>query len=398
MAKPKGGDPPSDLESEMTPEDDRLTLEDETAAGRSERLELSQERRTERLARRRSDRQFMGVLLIFAVLFFGIGIVLARTVWRPKAAAPVAGTPTATPEPPPTATPPLGEPATPTENAGVAGDPASSATADPAASGDGAAYDVSTRDPIPFESKAAFAQHMKSWRNEEDKWVNARWERYQQCLELGDLKVDRVKQAFLATPRHLFCRQRNQPRAYEHAYLDIGWGVTISGPHIVCRMTNALDPQPEHKCLEIGTGSGYQAAVLANLSNHVYSVEIIKPLAQETKELYADLVAEGYEEYKNVHLKAADGYYGWEEHAPFDRIIVTCGIDHVPPDLVKQLAPNGIIVIPVGTYDSQKVLKITKKVGADGEIELPEEDLYPGRTRPIQFVPFTAEGGGTHYR
>jgi len=385
----------------MTPEDEGLQAESE-AASRAELIEQSKERRAERVARRRSDRQFMGVLLIFAVLFFGIGIVLARTVFRPRAATEGPAAPVAAPDPTATSSLPVGEPATPSATASAVADPAAptGVTGTPAGATEAAAYDISARAPVPFESKAAFAEHMKSWRQEEDKWINARWERYQKCLELGDLKVDRVKQAFLATPRQLFCREQNLPRAYDHAYLDLGhnWGVTISGPHIVCRMTNALDPQPEHKCLEIGTGSGYQAAVLANLSNHVYSIEIIKPLAQETKELYADLVAEGYDEYKNVHLKAADGYYGWEEHAPFDRIIVTCGIDHVPPDLIKQLAPDGIIVIPVGTYDSQKVLKITKQVGADGEIELPEEDLYPGRTRAIQFVPFTAEGGGTHYR
>ena len=382
----------------MASEDERLTLEGEPAAGRAERLSQSQERRAERQVRRRRDRQFMGVLLIFAVLFFGIGIVLARTVWRPAAAAGSDASPTPAPTSDPSGaqTTPLPEPAIPPDSSMAVADPSSAA----ATTDDVPAYDITTRDPIPFESKEAFVQHMKAWRHEDDKWLNARWDRYQKCVEQGDLKVDRVKQAFLATPRQLFCREQNLSRAYDHAYLDLGhnWGVTISGPHIVCRMTNALDPQPQHKCLEIGTGSGYQAAMLANLSDHVYSIEIIKPLAQETKELYEKLVAEGYDEYKNVHLKAADGYYGWEEYAPFDRIIVTCGIDHVPPDLNKQLAPDGIIDIPVGTYDSQKVLKITKKVEPDGEVELPEEDLYPGRTKAIQFVPFTTEGGGTHYR
>lgn len=372
----------------MTEQQTRLTEEHQPEESREERLRIAAARRQMREARRRRDRQFVGIVLIFAVLFFGIGIILARAMWRPG--PPQAAVEVSNPNPSEKAVL-----STPTK---APGSPVPKASATSTGFADPPAYDISKREPIPFQNREAFIQHMKAWRHEEDKWLRARWERYQKCLQLGDLKVDRVKQAFLATPRQLFCREWNLGRAYDHAYLDIGYGVTISGPHIVCRMTNALNPQPYHKCLEIGTGSGYQAAILANLSNHVYTIEIIKPLAEETRALFKKLIAQGYEEYRNVHIKAADGYYGWEEHAPFDRIIVTCGIDHVPPDLLKQLAPNGIIVIPIGTYDSQKVLKITKKVGPNGEVELPEEDLYPGRTKPIQFVPFTAEGGGTHYR
>jgi protein-L-isoaspartate(D-aspartate) O-methyltransferase len=358
----------------------------EAATDRAERLRLARERQVARQTRRRSDRQFLGVLLIFAVLFFAVGIVLARTIWRPKP-APAAESPA----PPATTDPAAGTPAA-----------ASNPTSETAAASDEPAYRIEDREPIPYESKAAFVQHMKAWRHEEDKWLNARWERYQACVELHDLTQPRVKQAFLATPRQLFCREWNLPRAYVPAFLDLGhgYGVTISGPNIVCRMTNALNPQPEQRCLEIGTGSGYQAAILANLSDHVYSIEIIKGLAQETKELYDKLIAEGYDEYKNVHLKAADGYYGWKEHAPFDRIIVTCGIDHVPPDLIKQLAPNGIMIIPIGTPGAQRVKKITKKVSPDGQVDLPQEDLYPNRTgtQGTTFVPFTAEGGGDHFR
>jgi protein-L-isoaspartate(D-aspartate) O-methyltransferase len=371
----------------MATEDDRP----ETATDRAERLRLARQRQVARQTRRRGDRQFLGVLLIFAVLFFAIGIVLARAVWRPKP-APAA-------ESAAVVSPPAAATANPTADPGAAVTDAAPAV--PTAA-DEPAYRIEDREPIPFESKAAFAEHMKAWRHEEDKWLNARWERYQACVELHDLTQDRVKQAFLATPRQLFCREQNLSRAYAPAYLDLGhnYGVTISGPNIVCRMTNALNPQPEHRCLEIGTGSGYQAAFLANLCDHVYSIEIIKGLAQETKELYDKLIAEGYDEYKNVHLKAADGYYGWEEYAPFDRIIVTCGIDHVPPDLLKQLAPNGVMIIPIGTPGGQRVKKITKKVSADGQVDLPQEDLYPNRTstQGTTFVPFTAEGGGDHFR
>ena len=374
----------------MTHEDERLTLEGETEEPRTERVEHSRDRRSAREVRRRRDRQFMGVLLIFAVLFFGIGIVLARTLWKPKPAA-VADTPPAKSAATDPAVTPADDPPP------VAPDPAATT---PGAD-DPPAYDISTRDPIPFDDKAAFAQHMKAWRQEEDRWINARWERYQACVQGHDLTQERAKQAFLATPRQLFCREQNLSRAYASKFLDIGHGVTISGPHIVARMTNAIDPQPEHKCLEIGTGSGYQAAMLANLSNHVYSIEVIKPLAKETEELYAKLIAEGYDEYKNVHTKAADGYYGWEEHAPFDRIIVTCGIDHIPPDLGKQLAPDGIMVIPIGTPGAQRVLKITKKPRPDGGFDFPEEDLYPELTSTsgTTFVPFKTEDlRGTHFK
>jgi protein-L-isoaspartate(D-aspartate) O-methyltransferase len=365
----------------MTSDDDRLTAD-------------PTDRRAERAARRRSDRQFMGVLLIFAVLFFGIGVVVARQIWKPEPPPVPPAVPTTAPTDPAPPADPTTETTAPTSDPERA-DPTPGATTTAAP-----AYDISTRDAIPFESKAAFAQHMKSWRSEEDRWIDARWERYQACVEGNDLTQDRVKRAFLATPRHLFCREKNLGLAYASKYLDIGYGVTISGPHIVARMTNAVNPQPEHRVLEIGTGSGYQAAMLANLCNHVYSIEVIKGLAEETKELYAKLVAEGYDEYQNVHLKTADGYYGWAEHAPFDRILVTCGIDHIPPDLGKQLAPDGIMVIPIGTPGAQRVLVITKKARPDGGFDYPKEDLYPELTGTggTTFVPFTKEGGGDHFR
>jgi protein-L-isoaspartate(D-aspartate) O-methyltransferase len=331
----------------------------------------------------------MGVLLIFAVLFFAVGFVVMRAVRRPKPPAGPEGTAAPVVSPtgaePKQAAAPSPSPTTPA--AGPSG------TEEPT-------YRIEDRDPIPYDSKAAFAAHMKAWRNEDDQWIDARWERFQAAAKQNDLTHDRVKQAFLATPRHKFCRERNVSRAYASAYLDIGYGVTISGPHIVARMTNALNPEPQHRCLEIGTGSGYQAAMLSNLSDHVYSIEIIKGLAQETKDLYQTLVADGYDEYRNVHLLAADGYYGWKEHAPYDRIVVTCGIDHEPPDLLKQLAPNGILVIPIGTPGAQRVKKITKIAKPDGGFSYKEEDLYPGRagTAGTTFVPFTAEGGGTHFR
>ena len=148
------------------------------------------------------------------------------------------------------------------------------------------------------------------------------------------------------TPREEFCLKHNQARAYDRAFLDIGFGVTISGPHLVGRMTSSIDVKRGEKVLEVGTGSGYQSAYLSNLTDKVWTIEIIKPLAERTRRVYDALIARGYTEYKAITTKNADGYYGWEEAAPFDKIIVTCGIDHVPPPLLQQLKPGGIMVIP----------------------------------------------------
>ena len=149
---------------------------------------------------------------------------------------------------------------------------------------------------------------------------------------------------------------------------------------------------------EIGTGSGYQSAYLSNLTEKVFSIEIIKPLAERTWALYDSLIARGYGEYKAIAKKHADGYYGWEEEAPFDKIIVTCGIDHIPPPLLQQLKPGGTMVIPVGRPGSQHVLKISKQRASDGAISVARSDIYNGSS--VSFVPFTKLEGdaikGTH--
>jgi protein-L-isoaspartate(D-aspartate) O-methyltransferase len=139
--------------------------------------------------------------------------------------------------------------------------------------------------------------------------------------------------------------------------------------------------------LEIGTGSGYQSAVLSNLTPNVFSIEIIPPLAQRTRALYDSLIARGYAEYAAITTKNADGYYGWPEQAPFDKIIVTCGIDHIPPPLLQQLKPDGIMVIPVGPPGAQHVLKVIKQVSPDGSLSAVRSDIYNGQIQP--FVPFT---------
>ena len=203
-------------------------------------------------------------------------------------------------------------------------------------------YDLSP----PMDSREKFVQWGVAQRGEDPKYLGERFDRYVALVRNEDVWDNRHKRAFLMTPREKFVLQQNLGRAYDHAFLDIGWGVTISGPHIVGRMTSTIDPKKGEKVLEIGTGSGYQSAYLSHLTYNVYTIEIIKPLAERTRATYDALIAAGYNEFKSISTKNADGYYGWEEVAPFDKIIVTCGIDHVPPPLLQQLKPGGIMVIP----------------------------------------------------
>jgi protein-L-isoaspartate(D-aspartate) O-methyltransferase len=263
-------------------------------------------------------------------------------------------------------------------------------------------FDLKDRkEQFPLRDKAGFIAWMTSHTKEKLEYLEKRWKCNETLLTWSKAKSithDRVLEGFLRTPREYFCREKNLARAYDFTYLDIGWGQTISGPEIVARMTNALNPEPDHKTLEIGTGSGYQSAFLAQLSNHVYTIEIVEELAKVTDGIYKNLVAD-YPEYTNVHRKIADGYYGWEEHAPFDRIIVTCGIDHIPPPLLKQLAPEGVMVIPVGPPSGQTILKITKHVDKDGNVALEREDIYVGTgvsKSSTTFVPFKASDGSSH--
>jgi protein-L-isoaspartate(D-aspartate) O-methyltransferase len=158
--------------------------------------------------------------------------------------------------------------------------------------------------------------------------------------------------------------------------------------------------QMGEKVLEVGTGSGYQAAYLANLTDKVWTVEIIKPLAERTRATYDALISRGYTEFKSIKSKNADGYHGWADAGPFDKIIVTCGIDHIPPPLLQQLKVGGVMVIPVGPPGAQRVLKVSKDQAANGAISVARSDIYNGRVVP--FVPFTKLDGdaikGTHNR
>jgi protein-L-isoaspartate(D-aspartate) O-methyltransferase len=239
----------------------------------------------------------------------------------------------------------------------------------------------------PQQSREAFVEWMVRNRGEDPRFLAERYGRYEQLVGHHDVWDQADIRAFLLTPREEFVTAENLDRAYEWHHLNIGFGVTITGPHTVARMTNTLEIKRGDKVLEIGTGSGYQSAYLSNLTSNVWSIEIIPALARRTRALYDELIARGYSEYRAIRTRNADGYYGWEEAQPFDKIIVTCGIDHIPPPLLQQLTSDGIMVIPVGPPGAQHVLKAVKRRSPDGEMSVVRSDIYGGAIIP--FVPFT---------
>ncbi len=180
--------------------------------------------------------------------------------------------------------------------------------------------------------------------------------------------------AMLAVPRHKFVPPNLLERAYNDGPLPIGYGQTISQPYIVAYMTAAIDPEKEFKVLEIGTGSGYQAAVLSEIVSDVYTIEIITELYNSASERLRGLG------YKNVISKNADGYYGWEKFAPFDAIIVTAASEYIPPPLIEQLKDGGKMIIPVGSPFLNQTLILIEKEG---------EDITTTSLLPVRFVPFT---------
>lgn len=183
--------------------------------------------------------------------------------------------------------------------------------------------------------------------------------------------------AMLAVPRHLFVPLAHRDRAYGDHPLPIGHGQTISQPYIVAFMTELLDLEAGDRVLEVGTGSGYQAAVASMLVDSVFTVEIVPELAASAKTRLRDLG------YADVSVRNADGYYGWEEHAPFDAVFVTAAAGHIPPPLVQQLAPGGRMAIPVGgPFQVQNLVLLEK--GMDGSVTTRS-------VLPVQFVPLTGE-------
>jgi len=191
------------------------------------------------------------------------------------------------------------------------------------------------------------------------------------------IKDRRVLDAMERVPRHLFVDSETIDNAYSDMALPIGEGQTISQPYMVAVMTELLELKGTEKVLEIGTGSGYQAAVLAELSREVYTIERIASLAEKARKKFQDL------SYLNIHVKADDGTLGWPEEAPFDRIIITAGSPEIPAPLIEQLAEGGIVVIPVGDLYSQQLLKY-RKSGKNPIIEY---------HTPCVFVPLIGQYG-----
>ena len=228
------------------------------------------------------------------------------------------------------------------------------------------------------DTPAALGTSTASSPEEEEAFNEARLELVDKYIEGAGIKNEDVLRAMRTVPRHKFVPPDYLDQAYEDHPLPIGYGQTISQPYIVAWMTELLELQPGQKVLEIGTGSGYQAAILAELGYvDVYSIEIVPELAESAATRLQDLG------YKNVHVQQGDGYYGWPEYAPFDAIIVTAAPDHLPAPLAEQLAEGGRIVIPIGPPGSyQSLWKFVKENG----------ELTAYNMGGVIFVPFTGSG------
>jgi protein-L-isoaspartate(D-aspartate) O-methyltransferase len=208
-----------------------------------------------------------------------------------------------------------------------------------------------------------------------DPYRDARLRMVEQDLASEGITNERVLAAMKEVPRHLFVRPNLRSFAYLDQALDIGAKQTISPPFIVAYMTEVIDPQPEDRVLEIGTGSGYQAAVLSGLVKEVYSIEILPQLGRNAQRVLSSLA------YKNVQVKIGDGYEGWPEHAPFDKIIVTCSPESIPQPLVDQLKDGGKMIIPLGER-YQQVFHLLEKQGGE---------MVQTRLLPTLFVPMTGK-------
>jgi protein-L-isoaspartate(D-aspartate) O-methyltransferase len=184
-----------------------------------------------------------------------------------------------------------------------------------------------------------------------------------------------VLEAMASVPRHALIPERVQDVAYENRPIPIGHGQTISQPYIVAVMTDLLKPEPTDRVLEVGTGSGYQAAVLAELVDRVFTIEIIEPLGRLASRNLTQLG------YRNIEVRIGDGYYGWEEQVPFDAIVVTAAASHIPPPLIEQLKPGGRMVIPVGSrFMVQQLVLVEKDAGGE---------VTTRQILPVRFVPLT---------
>jgi protein-L-isoaspartate(D-aspartate) O-methyltransferase len=207
----------------------------------------------------------------------------------------------------------------------------------------------------------------------EDPYEQERDRMVRQQIENRGITDRATLRAMRNVPRHLFVPDHQVRNAYRDGPLPIGYGQTISQPYIVAYMTQIVEPKADHRVLEIGAGSGYQAAILAEIVENVYTIEIIPELGESAATLLRDL------KYDNVEVKIADGYYGWEEHAPFDAIVVTAAAEHIPPPLIDQLKEGGKMVIPVGSPFFVQQLMLVEKKG---------EDIRTRNLMPVRFVPF----------
>jgi protein-L-isoaspartate(D-aspartate) O-methyltransferase len=225
------------------------------------------------------------------------------------------------------------------------------------------------------KQKGARGEEMKSGsKKAEDSYAKKRESMVRNQIERRGVRDEKVLAAMRKVPRHEFIPKRRRGQAYDDHPLSIGKGQTISQPYIVAYMTEALNLEGNEKVLEIGTGSGYQAAVLAEIVPHVYSIEIVCELEERASK---DLERMGYD---NVTTMCGDGYKGWPEHAPFDAVIVTAAPDQVPPPLLEQLKKGGRLIVPEGKY-SQELRLYTKT----------EKGISGRRLLPVRFVPMTGE-------
>ncbi len=209
----------------------------------------------------------------------------------------------------------------------------------------------------------------------DDRFSRVRQRMVRNQISARGVKDQKVLKAMLQVPRHKFVPTAYRRMAYDDRPLPIGHGQTISQPYIVALMTEALNLKPNTKVLEIGTGSGYQAAILSLLCDEVYSIEILTPLANTAKTTLAELG------YNNVKIKTGDGYQGWPEYSPFDAIIVTCAPEAIPEKLKEQLAEGGRMIIPVGGSLTQELVLIRKKNGK----------LHQESVARVRFVPMVRE-------
>jgi protein-L-isoaspartate(D-aspartate) O-methyltransferase len=247
---------------------------------------------------------------------------------------------------------------------------------------------------MPFETKEAWLSWMRRNRTDDPVFLEQRWEWAQDLINSSELKRPEDIRAFLLTPREHFVRDFNRGLEYANTWLSIGYGATITDPDVVSMMTTTLNLKPGEKVLEIGTGSGYQSAILSYLTKDVYTIEIIKPLFVETDALYRKLETT-FPSYSAINRKLGDGYYGWEEFAPFDKIIVTCAVDHIPPPLLNQLKKSGgIMVLPLGPPGRQYIMEVIKTENEDGTVTLSRRDVYNGLS--VKFIPFRDEGGTSY--